>query len=145
MGDCLYQLFCRTSARESSFQLLSQQGKTADRGQLETLLNQNCRQMSELISHMMLLDQKSMETVCAILKKNTTLTNELLRYAVQIDDMIRTTSLAEALQALRERYKKDRSRFSANLTGILSGSNISADVRELILNMQVRFKAGGKG
>lgn len=53
--------------------------------------------------------------------------------------MIRTTSLAEALQALRERYKKDRSRFSANLTGILSGSNISADVRELILNMQVRF------
>lgn len=145
MGDCLYQLFLQDFGTREQLANYLQQGKTADRGQLETLLNQNCRQMSELISHMMLLDQKSMETVCAILKKNTTLTNELLRYAVQIDDMIRTTSLAEALQALRERYKKDRSRFSANLTGILSGSNISADVRELILNMQVRFlKLAGK-
>ncbi len=88
-----------------------QQGKTADRGQLETLLNQNCRQMSELISHMMLLDQKSMETVCAILKKNTTLTNELLRYAVQIDDMIRTTSLAEALQPCGNAIRRTEAAF----------------------------------
>lgn len=138
-NDCLVQLFMQDFGTREELGNYLQRGGLADRKQLDELLGRKCKQTSELVAHLILLDQKSLEVMCNNLESRYQLVPEIKRIASQIDESTKSMSLLDTMQSIREKYRRDKSRFTARLKSLLKGQEISAEMRTLLVDIQARF------
>ncbi|MDO4345168.1 MAG: ATP-binding protein [Eubacteriales bacterium] len=139
VNDCLVQLFMQDFGTREDLGNYLQKGVTASRRQLNDLLEKKCKQNNELLPHLILLDQKSLEVMCNTLEGYEALAAEIKGDAAQIEEYSQSASLLEIVQAVREKYKRDKSRFSAKIKAILESTEIISEMREVLINMQARF------
>lgn len=137
--NCLYRLLLQDFGNRENLSNHVQNNEIANRKRLKELLSGTCRRIDELVSHIIILDQKNLELICSILAENTILSNEIIQFASSIDEKIRGKNLSEALLTIRERYTRDRSRFSSMFGDILNGHKVYYHTNELIIYMQERF------
>lgn len=138
-NDCLFQLFMQDFGTREELGNYLQRGIQADRRQLYGLLARKCKQTKELMVHLILLDQKSLEIICNNLENQDQLAQEIRRIASQIDESAKSMSLLDTMQSIREKYRRDKSRFTARLKLLLEGTEIAAELRSLLVDIQARF------
>ena len=137
--DYLYRLFLQDFGTREELAAYLQTGRSADRKQLAALLQRPCRQIEEFTAHIMPLDKKSAEQVCAILEGCPALSEQVQQYAVQTDNTIRGKRVTDIVLALRERYIRDKARFADLFAEFAGQERLCADCKGILLNMQARF------
>ncbi len=135
----LYLLFLQDFGTPEERVSFVKSNKKCDQSVFETLFKNNCRKMSEFISHLMLLESASIERVCDLLHQNSFLERRVAEAITQIDDSVGNDRLAEMVESLRRLYQDDKRRFSEEITSLLSRSSISSVLLEQLKYMQVRF------
>lgn len=138
-NDCLVQLFMQDFGTREELGNYLQKGDLADRRQLDMLLARKCKQVNELVAHLILLDQKSLEVICNNLENNNQLAIEIKRLVSQIDESAKNLSLLDTMKSIREKYWRDKSRFTTRLKALLKASELSSEVRSMLMDIQARF------
>lgn len=137
--DCLVQLFMQDFGTREELGNHLQRGTPADRRQLDILFARRCKQTNELVAHLILLDQMSLEVVCNNLENHNPLVLEIQHFVSQIDESAQNMSLLDTMQSIREKYRRDKNRFTIRLKTLLKVSETSSEVRSVLTDIQARF------
>ena len=137
--DYLYRLFSQDFESREHLVKYLQAGRPANLATLAGLFRKNCLQIGELIAHIVLLDKLNLDIVCSLIRGNPRLSDEIIAYAKEIDDMISEQDLSAVILAIQERYTRDKRRFSGRMTVLIGKENICENLKKVISDMQSRF------
>lgn len=137
--DYLYRLFCQDFESREHLVKYLQSGRSATATNLATMFRKPCIQVGELVAHMVLLDKLNLEIICNLVRNNQQLSEEIIAYAKEIDDMISDQDVAAVIRAIQDRYLRDKRRFCDRMIALIGKDNVCDNLRKLIVNMQSRF------
>lgn len=137
--DYLYRLFSQDFESREHLVKYLQTGRPANKATLASLFRKPCLQLGEVIAHIVLLDKVNIDTVCSLIRGNSQLSDEIIAYAKDIDDMISDQDVAAVIRSVQERYLRDKRRFSERIIAMIGKENICDNLKKLIANMQSRF------
>lgn len=137
--DYLYRLFSQEFESREHLVKYLQAGRPANKATLASLFRKPCLQLGELIAHIVLLDKVNLDIVCSLIRGNSQLSDEIITYAKDIDDMISDQDIAAVIRSIQDRYLRDKRRFSERIIAMIGKENICDNLKKLIGNMQSRF------
>ena len=137
--DYLYRLFSQDFESREHLVKYLQAGRPANKAALAGLFRKPCLQLGELIAHIVLLDKVNLDIVCSLIRGNLQLSDEIIAYAKDIDDMISDQDIAAVIRSIQDRYLRDKRRFSERIIAMVGKKNICENLKKLIGNMQSRF------
>lgn len=137
--DYLYRLFSQDFESREQLVKYIQSGHPARKANLANLFRKPCLQINELVSHLMLLDTLNFDIICSLIQNNQQLSEDIISYAKDVDDMISYQDITEVIRALQDRYLRDKRRFSDRIIAMINRENICEDLQKLLLNMSSRF------
>ncbi len=137
--DYLYRLFSQEFESREHLVKYLQAGRPANKATLASLFRKPCLQLGELIAHIVLLDKVNLDIVCSLIRGNSQLSDEIITYAKDIDDMISDQDIAAVIRSIQDRYLRDKRRFSERIVAMIGQENICDNLKKLIGNMQSRF------
>lgn len=137
--DYLYRLFVLDFEGRECLVKYLQSGQPARKANLVNLFGKSCLQISEFVAHIVLLNQLNLETVCGMIRKNHSLSEGILSYAKEVDELISTADIADVIHSLQDRYLRDKRRFTDGIIRLIDGDNACSDLKNLLVNMQSRF------
>lgn len=137
--DYLYRLFSQDFDNREQLVKYLQSRHPARMANLVNLFRRPCLQVEELVAHVILLDKLNLDIICSLIQSNQQLSEEIISYAKDVDDMISDQGVAEVIRALQDRYLRDKRRFSDRIIELINRENICEDLQKLLLNMSSRF------
>ena len=137
--DYLFQLFLQDFDSRDAMVRAVQSSQTADKARLAILFNKPCLQVKEFLAHIVALSPVNFDIVSSLIQKNALLSTAIATCAKEIDNTITAGNIAELLHALKERYLRDKFRFSNQIFGLLENRAASQRLKELLGHMQSRF------
>ncbi len=138
--DFLYRLFSQDFENREYLVKYLQARHPARVANLVSLFRKPCLQVGELIAHIVLLNKLNLNSICSLIKQNQQLSEEIIVYAKEVDDMIFEQDVSEVLRALQDRYLRDKRRFSDRTIELIGKEdNVCEDLKKLLTNMQSRF------
>lgn len=137
--DFLYRLFLQDFESREHLVKYIQMGNPATMANLSNLFRKPCLQVGELVAHVVVLDKLNLNTICSVIRHNKQLSDSIISYAKEIDDMISGQDVSEVIQAVQERYLRDKRRFTDRVIGLVGTDNVCENLKTLISNMQSRF------
>ncbi len=137
--DYLYRLFSQEFESREHLVKYLQAGRPANKATLASLFRKPCLQLGELIAHIVLLDKVNLDIVCSLIRGNLQLSDEIITYTKDIDDMISDQDIAAVIRSIQDRYLRDKRRFSERIIAMIGNENICENLKKLIGNMQSRF------
>ena len=138
--DFLYRLFSQDFESREILVKYLQTRHPAGWANLVSLFRRPCLQIGELIAHVILLNKLNLNSICSLIQKNQKLSEEIISYAKEVDDMISEQEVSEVIRALQDRYLRDKRRFTDRAIELIGKKdNICEDLKKLLTNMQSRF------
>lgn len=137
--DFLYRLFSQDFESREHLVKYIQAGRPATMANLASLFRKPCLQVGELIAHVVLLDKLNLDIICSVIRNNQQLSDAVMSYAKEIDDMISGRNISEVIRAIQDRYLRDKRRFSERVIALIGTKNVCENLKKLISNMQSRF------
>lgn len=137
--DFLYRLFSQDFESREHLVKYIQADRPASEVNLVGLFRKPCQQIGEFIAHIVLLNKLNLDIVCSVLRSNQQLSDAIVLYAKEIDDMISDQDVTEVIRAIQDRYLRDKRRFSERILALRGGENLCENLKKVLSNMQSRF------
>lgn len=137
--DYLYQLLLQDFETRETVVKNIQIGSSVTKKHIGILLNKKCLHIKEFVSHIVTLNNFNFDIVSQLIQTIPQLSIDLVAYAKEVDDTISSDEVIYVLRELKERYTRDKGRFTSQIIDLVATKTVSQKVKAIIGHMQSRF------